>query len=73
VLDQVRGVGSAYPGCGDKQRACRGSAQDRHRVGGRTEPTWPPRSPGCRTRRAHVRPGRAGKPSRKSLSVIVRV
>jgi hypothetical protein len=23
--------------------------------------TWPPRSPGCRTRRAQVRPGRAGR------------
>jgi hypothetical protein len=35
---QVRGVGGGHPGRGDKQRACRGSAQDRHRVGCRTEP-----------------------------------
>ena len=30
--------------------------------------TWPPRSPGCRTRHAHARPGRAGRrdPDRRS-------
>jgi hypothetical protein len=36
--DQVRCVGRGHPGGGDEQRACRGSAQDRHRVGSRAEP-----------------------------------
>lgn len=52
VPDQVRRVGRGHPGGGDEQRACRGSAHDRHRVGGRMEPgPGPRRSPGCRTRR----------------------
>jgi len=38
VPDQVRRVGCGHPGGGDEQRAYRGSAHDRHRVGGRMEP-----------------------------------
>ena len=36
--DQVRRVSPGHPGRGDEQRASRGSAQDRHRVGRRAEP-----------------------------------
>jgi hypothetical protein len=36
--DQVRRVGCGHPGRGDEQRASRGSAHDRYRVGRRTEP-----------------------------------
>ena len=38
VPDQVRRVGRGHPGGGDEQRAYRGSAHDRYRVGGRMEP-----------------------------------
>ena len=36
--DQIRRVGAGYPGRSDEQRAYRGSAHDRHRVGSRAEP-----------------------------------
>jgi hypothetical protein len=36
--DQPRRVGCGHPGGGDEQRAYRGSAQDRHRVGSGAEP-----------------------------------
>ena len=67
--DQVRRVGCGQPPGGDEQRACRGSAHDRQGVGGGAEPgLGHPRSPRCRTRRAHARPGRAGRrdPGRRS-------
>jgi hypothetical protein len=34
VAHEVRCVGCGHPGGGDEQRACRGSARGRHRVGG---------------------------------------
>ena len=67
--DQVRGVGCGHPGGRDEQRARRGSARGRHRVGRGAEPgLGHPESPGCRTRRAHAHPGRAGRwgPGRRS-------
>jgi hypothetical protein len=38
VLDQLRGVDCGHPGCTEEQRTGRGSVQDRHHVGGCTQP-----------------------------------
>jgi hypothetical protein len=56
VPDQVRRVGRGHPGTSDDQ-APRGSPCGTW--------TWLPRSSGCRTRRAHARPGRVGRRVRR--------
>ena len=70
AMRQTRSAASAagIPGCGDEQRAGRGSAQDRHGAWRCGTGTWPPRSPGCRTRRADAPQGRVGRrdPGRRS-------
>jgi hypothetical protein len=66
--DQVRRVGCGHPGRGDEQRASRGSAHRRHRVGSGAEPGLG--HPGHRDAELGVRmrPGRADRwgPGRRS-------
>jgi hypothetical protein len=66
--DQVRRVGCGHPGRGDEQRAHQGPANDGHLMVAVQNPDLATRPPGCRTRRAHARPGRVGRrdPDRRS-------